>query len=255
LREVNNLNELGNETDKIVDVPLEKANVSALIQELKDFHEFLAKYPYLGLGDPNGLGLKIQAAIRNWRSSKIVTKTWYRANKFDDESRLFTSAEMGAPDPATEYLWEGRYNHTGQSFLYLTDNPETAFLEMHCDTANVCAMQKFKVTRGIKILDLKHDLKDRKPDADLLAIAIIDSGCLELQPKEDTSWKPEYLIPRFIADCARVEGYEAIQFPSAVRDGTNLVVFPQEPPAFLPKGACYVWKKYWDREVKAIAFT
>lgn len=239
------MNELGNEADKIVDAPLEKAHARALIQELRYFHDFLASYPYLGLGDPKGLGLKIRAAIRNWPSSEIVTTTWYRANKFDDESRLFTSAEMGAPDPATEYLWEGRYNHTGQSFLYLTDNPKTAFLEMHCGTANLCAMQKFKVTPGIKVLDLKHDLRDRNPDADLLAIAVVDSGYLELQPKEDESWKPEYLIPRFIADCARVEGYEAIRFSSAISDGTNLVVFPQKIPPYLPEGACeiYVWKE------------
>jgi len=235
------LSELGNEADKVYDATLEKAHVPALELELQEFYEFLAKYPYLGLGDPKCLGLKIRAAIRNWPSLEIEPTTWYRANKFDDESRLFTSAEMGAPDPATEYLWEGRYNHTGQSFLYLTDNPKTAFREMHCTTANLCAMQKFKNTPVIKVLDLKHDLRNRVPAADLLAIAIVDSGYLDFQPKEDASWKPEYLIPRFIADCAREAGYEAIQFSSAISDGTNLVVFPQEPPAFLPEGACYVW--------------
>ena len=243
--QVNNLNDLGNEVDKVGNATVEKAHVPALEPELQEFYEFLAKYPYLGLGDPKGLGLKIRAAIRNWPSLEIEPTTWYRANKFDDESRLFTSAEMGAPDPATEYLWEGRYNHTGQSFLYLTDNPKTAFREMHCTTANLCAMQKFKNHTVIKVLDLRHGLRDRHPDTDLLAIAIVDSGYLDFQPKEGASWKPDYLIPRFIADCARAEGYEAIQFSSAVRDGTNLVVFPEKQPAFLPEGACeiYVWKE------------
>ena len=239
------MSELGNEADKVGDANLEKAHVPALNQELQVFYDFLAKYPYLGLGDPEGLGLKIRAAIRNWPSLEIEPAIWYRANKFDDESRLFTSAEMGAPDPATENLLEGRYNHTGQSFLYLTDNPETAFQEMHCATANVCAMQKFKNHTVIKVLDLRHGLRDRNPDADLLAIAIIDSDYLERQPKEGISWKPEYLIPRFIADCAREESYEGIQFSSAEHKGTNygtnLVVFPQKIPAFLPEGACYVW--------------
>jgi len=109
----------------------------------------------------------------------------------------------------------------------------------------LCAVQKFRATEVIKVLDLRHNPLDLNPEVDLLAIAILYNGYVQLKPKPGTSWKPEYFVPRFIADCARLEGYEGIQFSSVAHFGENLVVFPQKMPAFLPERACevFVWKE------------
>ncbi len=46
-----------------------------------------------------------------------------------------------------------------------------------------------------------------------------------LAPPRDSPWKPEYFVPRYIADCAKEAGFRAIRFRSARAFGTNLVVF------------------------------
>ena len=47
---------------------------------------------------------------------------------------------MDAPDPNKVYVKEGRYNHTGQSFLYLSNFEKTAFLEIKSGSENICTI-------------------------------------------------------------------------------------------------------------------
>jgi hypothetical protein len=51
-----------------------------------------------------------------------------------------------------------------------------------------------------------------------------------------TAWKPEYLVPRFIADCARYAGYRGIIFNSSKHHDENLVLFAWEDLAITPEG-------------------
>ncbi len=119
------------EYDKRVEQLLHQSRDSQLIQELEGFHRFLSIYPYLGLGDPNGTGQKIRMAIQKHPRKILDPEVWFRARRLRD-GHLFTSEEMGAPDSKKVPVGEGRYNHTGQSFLYLASDPETA----HCEIDN-----------------------------------------------------------------------------------------------------------------------
>ena len=234
--------EVRSEYDKKVEAVLKQAQAPELVQTLWEFHDFLESYPYLGLNDPPGMGMKISAAVRDWTKLSLEPAMWFRARRLNEESRLFASSEMCAPDPTKVRVPEGRYNHTGQSFLYLSTRPETAFDEIRTADENICAMQKFMATESITVLDLGHDLTQIDPESDLLAIAIIYNGLVQDTPEHYTSWKPEYFVPRFIADCARVEGYDGILFTSATLDGDNLVVFPQKMSSFHPEGECEVFR-------------
>ena len=226
--------------DKNIEYFLEKIQSPELIEKLSTFSEFLEKYPYLGLKDPAGMGSNIMRSIKDWPTSKLEPRSWYRARMINDESRVFCSDEMCAPTPENVVIKEGRYNHTGQSFLYLADSQEMAFLEIRQSNENLCAMQKFKATETIKVLDLKHDyFSEIDPEADFLAIALIYNHSLIHRPKRRSSWKPEYFVPRFVADCARLEGYDGIWFSSVVKHfGENLVVFPQKIDSFKTVGKC-----------------
>jgi hypothetical protein len=226
--------------DRNVEYLLEKIQSPELVYKLSTFSEFLEKYPYLGLKDPAGIGSNIIESIKGWRTSKLEPRSWYRARMINDESRLFRAGEMCAPKSEKAFIKEGRYNHTGQSFLCLADSQETAFLETRQANENLCAMQKFKGTETINVLDLRHDyFSEIDPEDDFLAIALIYNHTLVHRPKRTSSWKPEYFVPRFVADCARLEGYDGIWFSSAVRPlGENLVVFPQRISSFKPIGKC-----------------
>jgi hypothetical protein len=224
--------------DKKVEQIIRQARDPEIIQELSIFHEFLSKYPSLGLSDPNGTGRKLLESVQNSPNRILKPKTWFRARR-QDKGRLFSSTEMYAPDPTEVFIKEGRYNHTGQSFLYLASSAYTALSEINnWDDERQCAMQKFRANENIKALDLRHDDRKLNLKTNLLLIAVIYNGYLELIPEPDNSWRPEYFVPRFVADCARLHGYEAVWFSSVWDFGENLVVFPEKKHVFVPEGHC-----------------
>lgn len=224
--------------DKKVRQVIGQARDPQLVQELAEFHQFLSAYPSLGLADPKGVGQRIRDALRDHPRQTLRQKIWFRARKLE-KNHLPPSEKMGAPDPDDAPIPDGRYNHAGQSFLYLASEPETALREIvGWGDQKQCAMQKFRATESTQVLNLRRD--DRKLDlrSNLLLIAIIYNGYLELLPGEHTSWRPEYFVPRFVADCARLEGFEAIWFSSVWDLGENLVVFPPKKAAFVQYGRC-----------------
>lgn len=130
-----------------------------------------------------------------------------------------------------------------KSFLYLSDDPETALCEINKWGDEIkCAMQKYRATEQLKVLDLRRDDRKLNLDTDLLLIAVIYNGYLEDIPEQGMSWKPEYFVPRFLADCARLEGFEGIWFSSVWDFGENLAVFPEKNSAFTFDGNCETYK-------------
>jgi len=161
----------------------------------------------------------------------------------NDESRIFSSDEMKAPDPNKIYIKEGRYNHTGQSFLYLGSDQKTSFLEIKKNKENTCIIQEF-IIRGLKnILDLRFDYSDIPTDVDIIYLALIYNGYLNKISDSKSSWKPEYFIPRFLADVARKYGYSGIIYTSAVSFGFNLTIFNEESATGIPKDKPYLYEE------------
>lgn len=236
--DLNSSVEVVSDYDKKAGQLIKQARDPQLVQELAEFHQFLSAYPSLGLADPKGVGQRIRDAIRNYPRRTLERKMWFRAQKLR-KNRLPPSEEMGPPDPDMVPIPDGRYNHAGQSFLYLASEAETALREkVGWGDEKQCAMQKFRATESIQVLDLRRD--DRKLDlrSNLLLVAVIYNGYLELVPGQVTSWRPEYFVPRFLADCARLERFEAICYSSVWDFGENLVVFPQKKGSFVHHGRC-----------------
>lgn len=239
LTEIGDEVEVKTEYDKNVEKVMRQATSPELIEKLHGFNDFLKEFPYLGLCDPENIGNEILNKIYNWDRYQLPVKVWYRARKLNEESRIFKSTEMGAPDPKDTYIWEGRYNHTGQSFLYLADDPETAFKEIKQGDMNICAIQKFKASDNITVLDLRQDYRNINPEVELLALSVIYNGVISQKPDEHNSWKPEYFVSRFVADCARKNDYDGILFSSVSRYvGEDLVVFPSKVSIFTIEGEC-----------------
>jgi hypothetical protein len=59
----------------------------------------------------------------------------------------------------------------------------------------------------------------------VIAVGLIHSGKLRHPVLTSANWKPEYFVPRFIADCARLREFSGIQFRSPKHYEENLVVF------------------------------
>lgn len=216
---------LKSDYDREVEKLLAKSSDPAVVEKLKRFSDFLSDYPYLGSRDPEGTGIEIIEAIEEAGKSTLYGGTYYRARLFDEQSRIYSPHEMGAPNPTNVYIREGRYNHTGQSFLYLSQFEDTALAEVATDGSNICVIQKYQVDNMDEVLKLEADYQDVDVKLSVLQAAIIYNGFIARIPEKTSSWKPEYFVTRFLADVARMLGFSAISFSSAVSYGDNLVLF------------------------------
>ncbi len=237
--------EIKSEYDYQIEEILKKIEDDDIIVKLYEFNKFISAYPYLGLTSPTKIGEHIFKLVEAGKVHAIESEVWYRARKINNESRIFSSEEMGAPDPQKDYIPEGRFNHTGQAFLYLAEIEKTAFLEIKEGPENICTIQEFQIRKLNKLLDLRSDYDNIDPDIDIIYWAIIYNGFVGNKPDGSSSWKPEYFVPRYIADVARFFKYDGIIFSSAIGDGSNLVLFnnPIENVYQIGESRAYYYKK------------
>ena len=250
-----------------VKVFVEGSTDRALVEQLNAFNDFLAQYPYLGASDPLGTGKEIIDAIAASAPIEMGSVVLHRARLFDGDSRIFRSDEMGAPNPAkVKHIPEGRFNHTGQSLLYLSEYEETALAEVSLNKADACVIQKYELKGFGKILNLAYTFRavGRRLSplqaslvfngfvSKILPAAIVHNGFVGKRPDGVSCWKPEYFVPRFLSDVARLHGYLGIIFKSAISAGNNVVVFDAYSPHCLPIGEPYIYqRKLKDRLPKA----
>ncbi len=129
--------------------------------------------------------------------------------------------------PPAEFVEEGRYNHAGGPVLYLASSEEVCKAEMR-NAANL-HIAKFRFPVPLKILDLMSPHEDAGDHADILSF-IVFSALLSAKSQDKGFNRPEYVFSRFIKDCAKSLGFDAIRYPST-RVGTarfNLVVINRE---------------------------
>ena len=145
-----------------------------------------------------------------------------------NSSKLLGTQNLYPPDPEKIEIDEGRYNHFGQSVFYLAENEYGAAAEL-LEESGLVWLQKFKLIKSDKIIDLSHNISEA-PNAglELLSFGLRYSNVLERRVKRSAGWKPEYFVPRFIADCAKLYGYNGVKFNSSRSYSRNLVLFSWE---------------------------
>jgi hypothetical protein len=201
--------------------------------ELNDFYLHLERFPYLGT--VHRLGRRIYDSIRNFPACEIENEEWFRARRLHD-GRDMSPADFFPPDPERNIVGEGRFNHFGQSVLYLARTAHGAALETMQEAETRAWVQKFRIRRLERIMDLTSQEYWAEEGVPVVAIGLIHSGVLERRVQRTKSWKPEYFIARFIADCARSQGFSGIEFKSAQHYFDNLVVFNFGPENCVAEG-------------------
>lgn len=120
----------------------------------------------------------------------------------------------GAP-PALKVV-EGRFNHAGAPTLYLASSGETAAAELGA-AGTECFVGALQMLQKIKILDLLN-IEEGGDGWELLQ-ALARSALLSA-PHSGEGWvRREYIFSRFVADCARAAGFDAIHYGSTKRPG------------------------------------
>ncbi|MFH0984133.1 MAG: RES family NAD+ phosphorylase [Candidatus Omnitrophota bacterium] len=186
------------------------------IPAIKDFGEFLEKYPYLGCA--HKMGRKIYNALRQFPKVGISNEIWWRARKPEGAKKFLTKDMLPPKQPEAE----GRFNHYGQRVFYLAESKDAALIETLEKGENIAWIQRFVITEIDNILNLTM-LASRQDELEGLPW-FINVKLRSLVPGSRAIWRPEYFIPRFIADCARSMGFNGILFDSPRHKGKNLVL-------------------------------
>jgi hypothetical protein len=218
---------------------------------LDAFYEFLTTYPYLGTA--HDFGKEIRKVISEFPSTTVSNDLFYRARRIES-GREYSLEDFVPPDPAKCFVGEGRYNHAGQVVMYLSADKIGAAVECIRDGENRAWIHGFRISQIEKILDLTADEDWADENIQLLAFGLIHSGAVRRFADRSNSWKPEYFVPRFIADCAREKGFNGILFKSVRHWNSNLVLFNYDPATVLPEGDPEIvqirdWKQY-ERQLK-----
>ena len=190
---------------------------------LEDFYSFLKQHPDKGLD--HQVGREIDDNLSKFTVTTIENEIWYRAREAKDDRE---------PSPADFYLkgnYPGRFHREGERVLYLAQHEDTAGREAtEKDEVNVW-VQKFRIERLERVVDLASTEGWDEDGFPVIIIGLERWGAVE-RPVADRK-KPEipsYLVPRFIADCARKQGFSGIRFPSSRGCFANLVVLQVDAP-------------------------
>jgi hypothetical protein len=193
-------------------------------RKINELQNHIMEYPSLALSTP--LGRKIYDEILKGNITTTSVKGRYFRARPVESNKVYGFSDMSAPPKGC--AGDGRYHHLGQSVLYIADSKETSIREVLDDyyKPGLVWLQECEVSEIDKVLDLRNSW-DRIGMADsavlvgILASHLIDQKVIDRK----NNWKPEYFATRFIADCARLAGYNGIIYSSTRHNGDNVVLF------------------------------
>jgi len=166
--------------------------------------------------------LELLKKIAQFTPAKSVDQSLFRARIASQVEKISFSQFSFPPQ---KYIQEGRYNHAGQQVLYTASDLDTCFSEVR---EARCYIAEFKLKNEIKILDLSAPELSH-PDSESELSALVFSSLMSRKLDTDGYHKPCYVFSRFIADCAKFAGFDAIKYPSTrdVGDNFNLVIISE----------------------------
>jgi len=204
--------------------------VDGFEQKLEELFSIAYAFPFLLLD--NEFAKSIFNAIKElFKETKpfIFDRCFYKARKMKS-LKSKDIYEFGFPPK--EIVKEGRYNHAGMPVLYLADDPETCYYEMR---ESECVVAEIKFEEPICVLDLFSPSNQHPIHSNLLNTLIYST--LMSATQSDNGWfKPKYVFTRFVSDCAKKAGFDAIKYPSTRRSHEcfNLVIINEKMSSKIP---------------------
>lgn len=198
---------------------------------IEKFSNEFSRFPFLALDNNVGKELFDLIRLKNSMSKLEPGSFLYRCRKPDDSSVLKKELMLAAP---LGHPKQGRYNHDGQSHLYLSEKKSTAIQETMQDSKDniMIWLQKFQIVNSIDdLLDLRWHLLYKNNKYTPLYKALLYSDALLKKGNNIKNWSPDYFITCFIMDCAKFAGYSGIIYNSVFNQYSyNLVLFDCKDP-------------------------
>ena len=182
--------------------------------EVFSFYNHLIKYPLLGLN--HKVGEKIFRELPNQQLINVFNLRLFRSRERDCLDRPLPFNELEMFEAPYGISGQGRFNVNGQGELYTCDNKDTALKEVGAvnDMDKVYEIIEWKLNKEVKMLDLSNK------DSELVKFCLF---------KKVSNNSQEYILPNFLAQCAKYHGINGIKVNSTI-DGahSNYVFFDFE---------------------------
>lgn len=195
--------------------------------EVRELEKLLESFQLLAY--QNKLAKRIYKEIQGKKLPiSSASGKFYRARKVES-SEVISSNNMY--NPPIGKSTEGRFNHSGQSHLYLANEKITAIKEVASDEKPLLVWcQEFEIIDTVNdILDLSFDWDKLTPSTSTLLLSLKVHNSIERNDRNQENWKPDYYLTRYIMDCAKSLGFNGIKYNS-VKDSYSydLVLFYPE---------------------------
>lgn len=154
--------------------------------QILNFINHLRKYPFFSLENETGKSIfnSLKEKATEYCFSLKAGTFLYRAREIRDNNRYSTDESMLEPDTGIPNI--GRFNPYGVPTLYLSDDPETAKLELEAEDFQIA---QIVVRKEINIIDLEK------------SGGLLYRHCNK--PLNTKEYNPaEYVLPNFLAQCA-----------------------------------------------------
>ena len=192
--------------------------------EVREFEALIEEYPFLALQHKFGKQIYKELVKKQLPIVKATGK-FYRARKVTLPD-VFIKDKMYKP-PKGKPL-EGRFNHAGQSHLYIASKKIAAIKEVVvCEKSLLVWCQEFKIENEIdNILDLSFDWTNLTSSTSALLLSLKVFNSIGRIDRNTENWRPDYYLTQFIMDCAKQANYNGIKYNSTKEiSDYNLVLF------------------------------
>ena len=180
-------------------------------QDAINFTDFLTQYPMLG--PINNTGDKIFLAIKNAERKSIRNKQIIRIVKYDSRRKNAYILKDLICRPFGQSK-QNRFNQYGYSISYFSEDETVLKNEICLEENDRYSKVKISIQKDLVV----YDIRDTNIPLNYMAHRIPD--------KKDDGLCFEYLLPNFIADCAKHAGFDGILYRSVYsNDAINYALF------------------------------
>ncbi|MDN3362218.1 RES family NAD+ phosphorylase [Priestia megaterium] len=178
--------------------------------EIFSFYNHLIKYPLLGLN--HDVGRKIFNEISDQKLITVSNIKLFRARERNSEEREMPFNELEMFEAPYGIAGHGRFNVKGQGELYTCENKDVALKEIGAinQVNKKYEIAEWKLIQEVRLLDLTNK------DSELVKFCLF---------KKISHNAQEYILPNFLAQCAKYHNINGIKVSSTIDERYNNYIF------------------------------
>ena len=196
-------------------VSIEKLAGQIRLADAIDFYDFLTEYPMLGY--MHEIGQRIFQFIESQDRLTIENTDLFRVRGYSATRKSpFSLREMIGPPFGAAPM--NRFNNSGMNVSYFSEDRDVPMKEVGIRDGDRYTIVQVRLVQDKRMLDVR--------DIDVPLFRL----CQSKVEKKSDYYSVEYILPNFVADCARKVGFDGLVYRSAVDDAkTNYVFFYLTP--------------------------